>query len=78
MLGGQLMTYGRSAAKAMAHFNIDFETWPVLAANRATSWRHAIHGGLLTSEGRPRRTTAVETNRRIDAVVAEQRKLPGR
>ena len=45
------MTYGRSAAKAMAHFNIDPDTWPVLAANRA-AWREAIHGGLLQSNRR--------------------------
>ena len=70
------MTYGRSAAKAMAHFNIDPDTWPVLAANRA-KWREAIHGGLLsTAERQPRRATAVETNRRIDAVVPAQRTLP--
>ena len=70
--GGQLMTYGRSVSKAMAYFNIQFDTWPVLAANRA-SWRGAIHGELLAA-GRPRRAAASETLRRIDATLAEQRK----
>ena len=71
LAGGQLMTYGRSVAKAMRYYLIDFETWPVLAANRAT-WREAINGGLRTA-GRPRRVAAVETNRRIDATVAALR-----
>ena len=66
------MTYGRSVTKAMAYFNIDSDTWPVLAANRA-SWRGAIHGELLAA-GRPRRAAASETLRRIDATLAEQRK----
>ena len=69
--GGQLMTYGRSAAKAMAYYNIDLATWPTLAANRST-WREAINGGLL-STGRPRRAAAAETNRRIDATLAALR-----
>ena len=49
---------------------IDFETWPVLAANRAT-WREAINGGLLAA-GRPRRVAAIDTNRRIDALHLQQ------
>ena len=65
------MTYGRSAAKAMAYYNIDLATWPTLAANRST-WREAINGGLL-STGRPRRAAAAETNRRIDATLAALR-----
>ena len=67
--GGQLMTYGRSAAKAMAYYNIDFATWPVLAANRST-WREAINGGLPSTG---RRAAAVDTNRRIDATLAALR-----
>ena len=69
------MTYGRSVAKAMRYYLIDFNTWPVLAANRA-SWREAINGGLRTA-GRPRRVAAVETNRRIDATVAALRTAGG-
>ena len=71
LTGGQLMTYGRSVAKAMKYYLIDFETWPVLAANRAT-WREAINGGLL-AKGRPRREAAAETNRLIDASIAALR-----
>ena len=55
----------------MRYYLIDFETWPVLAANRAT-WREAINGRLRAT-GRPRREAAVETNRRIDATVAALR-----
>ena len=53
----------------MRYYLIDFETWPVLAANR-DSWREAINGGLLAA-GRPQREVAIETNRRIDATIAE-------
>jgi hypothetical protein len=69
--GGQLMTYGRSVAKAMGKFNIPFDTWPQLAMDRA-SWRGAIHGSLLEG-GRPVRSKAVETNRLIDVTLADAR-----
>ena len=68
--GGQLMNYGRTVYKAMAKMNIDAETWPTLADDRS-AWRAAIHGALLNSE-RPKRAAAAETNRRIDASLAEQ------
>ena len=74
LAGGQLMTFGRSAAKAMAYYNIDPTTWPVLAANRA-EWRAAIHGALLVAN-RPRRAAAAAADRAIDATLTEQRKAP--
>ena len=55
----------------MAYFNVEFATWPALAANRAT-WREVINGRLLTA-GRPRRAAADDTNRRIDATLATLR-----
>ena len=74
LAGGQLMTFGRSAAKAMAYYNIDVDTWPALAANRA-EWRAAIHGALLVAN-RPRRAAAAAADRAIDATLTEQRKAP--
>ena len=38
-----------------------------------TAWREAIDGARLTV-GRPMRQVAVETNRRIDAALAERRR----
>ena len=72
--GGQLMTFGRSAAKAMTYYNIDPDTWPVLAANR-TEWRAAIKGARLL-KSRPRRAAAMAADRAIDANLTEQRKPP--
>ena len=70
------MTYGSSAAKAMAHFNIDPKTWPALAANRAT-WREAIDGARLTL-GRPTRQAAVETIRPTGASTRRSQSAGGR
>ena len=71
--GGQLMTFGRSVYKALAHFGIDRATWPVLAANRAT-WQEAIHGSQLAlTAGRPTRVAAAATNLRIGATLADAR-----
>ena len=69
--GGQLMTFGRSAEKAMGKFNIPFSTWPELAANRA-AWRDALHGGLLAA-GRPKRAAAAAADELIDVAIADAR-----
>ena len=67
--GGQLMTYGRSIFKALEHFAINKTTWHELAQDRP-AWRGAINGALLNAK-RPKRAAAVETNRRMDAMIAD-------
>ena len=69
--GGQLMTFGRSAEKAMGKFNIPFSTWAELAADRA-AWRDALHGGLLVA-ARPKRAAATTADELIDIAIADAR-----
>ena len=42
--GAPMMTYGRSARKALEKFSIDSEMWPKLAADRA-AWKETLRLG---------------------------------
>ena len=85
--GGQLMTLGRSLAKAMEVFRLDPARWPELAADRA-AWRAMLRSGeapdgfrrapapmlpMPISMTRPTRAAAARTNDAIVSTIAELR-----
>ena len=83
--GGQLMTLGRSLAKAMEVFRLDRARWPELAADRA-AWRAMLRSGeapdgfrrapapmlpMPIALTRPTRAAAARTN---DALIGDERR----
>jgi hypothetical protein len=65
-LQGEQLPFDLQGSRALCYHKT---TWHELAQDRP-AWRGAINGALLNAK-RPKRAAAVETNRRMDAMIAD-------